>query len=470
MFTLDDTIAALASAPGPAGRGIIRCSGPRVVEVLAGYFSPDDRETWISSKTARRHSGSWSLSAKSTAGTSQSPSSEKLRLRIDVYLWPNQRSYTGQRQAELHLLGSPPLLEAVLGDLFSAGARPAQPGEFTLRAFLAGRMDLLQAEAVLGVIDASDAQSLQTALTQLAGGVSLRLTEMRLELVDLLADLEAGLDFTEEGIEFVSRTVLSDRITAARDELQVLLERSTSHAIHSARPRVVLAGPPNAGKSTLFNALVGSLAALVSPIAGTTRDYLLAPVNWNGASWDLVDTAGVEQSEDQILKSAQTLRQTQIDQADLVVECQSAEDSLSLPRLAFDSRANPSQPSRVLRVVTKCDLIPESTEVHDAGTLWISAQTGMGIETLNAAISRSLATRAGSDAGILGSTLARCRDSLERATAALGRAAELALNGGGDEFLASDVREALDELGSITGAFYTDDLLDRIFSKFCIGK
>jgi tRNA modification GTPase len=488
MFILDDTIAALASAPGAGGRGIIRCSGPRVLDVLGNRFLPDNFESWSKSRIARRHPGSWQLGGTSPEEDATSKSAP-VRLRMDVYLWPNQRSYTGQRQAELHMLGSPPLLEAVLGDLFTSGARPAQPGEFTLRAFLAGRMDLLQAEAVLGVIDASDSRSLQLALTQLAGGVSQRLTVMRAELIDLLADLEAGLDFTEEGIEFVSRTVLAERITAARDELRILLERSSSRARHAARPRVVLAGPPNAGKSTLFNVLAGRHAALVSSVAGTTRDYLVVPIEWQGISWDLVDTAGWEHSEDLILKSAQELRKTQIEQADLVIECIASDDDLggnasnhqtspSKSYLAVQSDSHPTAGLSsncddancdVLRVLTKCELAREGSETG-GGLLRVSAHTGEGLVLLRQEITRALSLRNASDAGVLGSTLARCRDSLERATAALSRAVDLAVEGGGDEFLATDVREALDELGSITGAFYTDDLLDRIFSKFCIGK
>jgi tRNA modification GTPase len=474
MFILDDTIAALASAPGPAGRGIIRCSGPQVLDVL-DRFRPHDVATWLNCQVAKRHAGSWELGIGRGGANSRPSGNAPVLLQMDVYLWPNPRSYTGQRQAELHTVGSPPLLEAVLGDLFKAGARPAQPGEFTLRAFLAGRLDLLQAEAVLGVIDAADPHSLQIALTQLAGGVSQRLTVMRTELVDLLADLEAGLDFTEEGIEFVSRTVLVDRISAARDELQILLERSASRGRHTTRPRVVLAGPPNAGKSTLFNALVGVQAALVSPIAGTTRDYMISPVHWQGISWDLVDTAGWDDSADAILQTAQELRQTQIDQSDLVIQCLSAEAGFqAIPQTQADTSgfaAGPGNPlTATLQVLTKCDLISIPVTFKDAEPLMVSAQTGAGLETLQTRIAQALAAGNGSDAGVLGSTLARCRDSLQRAAAALERAAELAEEGGGDEFLATDVREALDELGSITGAFYTDDLLDRIFSKFCIGK
>lgn len=452
MFQLNDTIAALASAAGPAGRGIIRCSGPRVVEVLNQRFVPRDVSAWSSSSVAARHSGLWRLQSTGR------------QVPLDIYLWPNCRSYTGQPQAELHTIGSPPILEAILSDVFEGGARPAQAGEFTLRAFLAGRVDLLQAEAVLGVIDAADHVELQTALAQLAGGISHRLTELRVEFLDLLADLEAGLDFTEEGLEFVSREVLVERVIAARDELQRLLSATEMRTRNAARSRVVIAGPPNAGKSTLFNALVGRSAALVSPIAGTTRDYLTAEVDWHGVPLELVDTAGLEATADAILQVALQLREGQIKQADLILQCTAADDpDLNGAIVNFNSQTS-------LQVITKSDAAPDLVLTENARRIKISALTGEGIAVLKSKVAELLSDEKDGESHILGSSAARCRDSLEHAIAALARAADLAEQGGGDEFLATDVREALDELGRITGALYTDDLLDRIFSKFCIGK
>ncbi len=452
MFLLNDTIAALATAAGSGGRGIIRCSGPNVVNVLNRRFVPQDETAWETCSNARRHTGLWHL--KDTGR----------QVHLDVYLWPNRRSYTGQPQAELHTVGSPPILETILGDLFEAGVRPAQAGEFTLRAFLAGRVDLLQAEAVLGVIDAADHLELQTALAQLAGGISHRLTELRVEFLDLLADLEAGLDFTEEGLEFVSRDVLVERVLSARNELQRLLASTETRTRHAARSRVVIAGPPNAGKSTLFNALLGRSAALVSPIAGTTRDYLTAEVDWHGVALELVDTAGLEETHDAILQVALQLRAGQIQQADLVLHCTAADDARDGHPIAH------SDSPQALHVITKADLFPISDLAESSSCIWISAVTGQGIESLKSQVAKLLSAEQEGESHILGSSAARCRDSLEHAIAALSRAAELANAGGGDEFLATDVREALDELGRITGALYTDDLLDRIFSKFCIGK
>lgn len=459
MFRLDDTIAALASAAGPAGRGIIRCSGPDVVRHLQRRFHPHAAVDWDSCTHAARHTGDWELQATGR------------RVPIDLYLWPNRRSYTGQPQAELHTIGSPPILEALLADLFAEGVRPAQAGEFTLRAFLAGRVDLLQAEAVLGVIDAADHVELQTALSQLAGGISHRLTELRVELLDLLADLEAGLDFTEEGLEFVSRQVLVDRIGSARDELQRLLDCTETRTRHAARLRVVIAGPPNAGKSTLFNALVGHSAALVSPIAGTTRDYLTADTEWLGLPIELVDTAGWEETADAILQAALELRANQLHRADLILHCQPASDFMSTASPpSLDNSARAKQP-RSLLVITRLDEPPSVTSTPlPIEHVLVSAVTGAGLDRLKSQAARLLGDNGAGESHIVGSSAARCRDSLQQAIAALTRAAELAHSGGGEEFLATDVREALEELGRITGALYTDDILDRIFSKFCIGK
>ncbi|MEX0700720.1 MAG: GTPase, partial [Planctomycetales bacterium] len=277
---LDDTIAALASPPGGAARGIVRVSGPEVRAALDTIFQPDGPPRWNSSRAAQRHSGRILLP------------NVRAPLDVAVLLWPTRRSYTGEPLAELHLPGSPPLLEAVLSALHDRGARPARPGEFTLRAFLAGRIDLVQAEAVLGVIDAHDHRELETALGQLAGGLSGKIADVRRDLIDLLADLEAGLDFVDEDIEFVARHELAERVDRARGTVERLLDQASERMRTAGTRCVVLAGLPNAGKSTLFNALAGREAALVSPIRGTTRDWLSAELDWQGLAIELIDTAG----------------------------------------------------------------------------------------------------------------------------------------------------------------------------------
>lgn len=439
----DDTIAALASAPGSAARGIVRVSGPQVVEIVDSLLEPPRDKTL---RGARCWPGK--IRVRDLA----------LPVPVDLYLWPDRRSYTGEPLAEIHTVGSPPILEAVLSELFARGVRPAQPGEFTLRAFLAGRIDLMQAEAVLGVIDSRTDGELRTALDQLAGGISSHIVRLRGDLLDLLADLEAGLDFADEAIEFVSHGALVGRLGLARDAVTELLERAERRTVASVTPKVVLAGAPNAGKSTLFNALVGRQAAIVSETRGTTRDYLAAEVRLNGLALTLIDTAGEEAAADAIAGEAQLRRIEQLAQADLILWCVAADEAVPREN-AF--------PEKSLTVLTKADLLEGSAP---AGRLAVSVRTGAGLVGLRTAIRQQLDDAAHRDGQLLGTTAARCRDSLEGAAAALDRALGIARYEADQELLAIEIREALEELGEIVGAVYTDDLLDRIFSKFCIGK
>ncbi|MBS0203203.1 MAG: 50S ribosome-binding GTPase [Planctomycetes bacterium] len=471
-LSLDDTIAALASAPGPARRGIVRITGPAIRQVLAGWFEPRNETAWQRASTASVHPGL--LHSVST----------RAPIAVDVYDWPNRRSYTGQPLVELHLPGSPPLLEAVLSELHRRGARPARAGEFTLRAFLAGKLDLLQAEAVLGVIDAHDHEELQSALAQLAGGLSGRLSGLRRDLLELLADLEAGLDFIEEDIEFISRMELLGRIATARRFVEDLLQQTSDRMQSRTRPRVVLAGLPNAGKSTLFNRLTASQSALVSPGAGTTRDFLQATVDWLGLAFDLVDTAGWELHAELIAGAAQHHRSEQVRSADVVIWCSAAHlpaDQHSLDEQLFIETKQ--QARGCVRILTQtdrpdarmwlCDAVTSPFDI-DATIVdlpEVSAVTGDGLDKLAESLRQRLASARGTSRQWLGMTAARCRESLEAVAHALEHAEESAgIESVGDELIAVDVRDALDHLGRILGVIYTDDILDRVFSKFCIGK
>ncbi len=312
MHALDDTIAAIASPPGGAARGIVRLSGPHLRACLEDCFRP---APFVHIP----------LLARPTAlpGLFWLPG-VAAPLPGELYLWPGKRSYTGQPVAEIHMLGSPPLLEALLRAVCAAGARPAEPGEFTLRAFLAGRIDLTQAEAVLGVVDAADARQLHVALTQLAGGLARPLHRLRDGLLDLLADLEARLDFAEEDVPPLPPGELSVRIEEAAASIGGLIEQMDSRQETAESVRVVLAGPPNSGKSSLFNALVREGRALISDQPGTTRDYLVAELDLAGVRCQLVDTAGVQDVDfppSSIEQSAQAASREQHRQADVRLVC-----------------------------------------------------------------------------------------------------------------------------------------------------
>ncbi len=452
----DDTIAALASPPGSALRGIVRVSGPDVKDAVAAIFQPDDHERWQTSKSSFRYLGQLTLP--------QLPAVESA-----VMLWPGKRSYTGEPLAEIHTLGSPPLLEAILATLYSGGVRPARAGEFTLRAFLGGRIDLTQAEAVLGVIDAEDHHELNAALQQLAGGLSSRLATERASLLDLLADLEAGLDFVDEDIQFVSADDIQQRLNRSLATIRVLLLDAETRMQTSVHRRVVLAGLPNAGKSSLFNSLTESDAALVSDQQGTTRDYLTGRVYCGETVIELIDTAGAEPvaNEHDIMHQAGTLRTDALRAADLIVFCSECEMSPSERQQDDEFASELKRLERpILRVTTKSDLSSNGS----ADGLPVSINDAASLARLKSAIAEQLSTRNRGERQLIGTTAARCRESLRATETALQDALEATLSESGEELIALEIRAGLEHLGHILGTVYTDDILDRIFSKFCIGK
>jgi tRNA modification GTPase len=378
-------------------------------------------------------------------------------LPSDLYFFPGPHSYSGQDLIELHVLSSQPVVELLIARLQGLGARAARPGELTMRAFLAGKLDLTKAEAVLAVIDACDRQELKHALAQLAGGVTRPLGELREDLLNLLADVEAGLDFSEEDLQFVGEVDLLKRLGKAM-ALVTLVGKQVDQRSLAERPfRVVLVGRPNVGKSSLFNALSGG-RALVSAEAGTTRDYLVQRLELHGILLELVDTAGWQVSSGKIAVQAQDLGRTQVEEADLLLLCVEGEEPLSEEESDLLTQRSLS----ILLTATKCD--EEAVTVERNST---SAVTGLGLDELRLHLSeraRSWARPA------LAPSLSRCRHHVTACLEHLRRAHSTALFGDPAEVLAMELRGALDQLGEMVGAVYTDDLLDRIFSRFCIGK
>jgi tRNA modification GTPase len=385
-------------------------------------------------------------------------------LPVVLVLWPAPRTYTRQDMAEIHLAGAPPLLSLVLAHCLSRGARLAEPGEFTLRAFLSGRIDLTKAEAVLGVIDARNGAQLEAALQQLAGGLSGLIVALRDRLLDVVAHLEANLDFTEErDVAPMARAALAGELHRSAAELCSLRRRLADRDRPGGHPRVVLVGPPNAGKSRLFNALLEHERAIVSPQAGTTRDYLSAFLDCDGLEVELVDTAGIEMPRDNIATQAQAFASSQASRADLLLDCRAADTADAL------EPARPPRPPR-LDVRTKCDRAAANAEAPGhAGRICTSAVTGAGLGALRAAIAQAIRDGT-SEAHLPAGTAARCRGSIQTAETALQSAADALVHGAGDELVAFDLRLAAEELGKVVGAVVTDDILDRIFRRFCIGK
>lgn len=468
-----DTIAAIASAPGGALRGVIRLSGPDVVACLARCFCVTPAEEDFGTRLPNRRPDdppAQNLLAairRATVVDGDLLVGAPLNaLPCALYLWPTSRSYTRQPTAELHTLGSPPLLEAALRAVCQAGARLAAPGEFTLRAFLGGRLDLTQAEAVLGVIDAHDRQELHVALAQLAGGLAHPLADLRNRLLDLLAHLEAGLDFADEDLELITREQLETQLSSAAERIARLTEQMTSRGEIAAEYRVVLQGWPNVGKSSLFNALAGESAALVSDVAGTTRDYVATTVELAGLPCRLVDTAGVEPTPRRgFAATAQSLTAQQVQQADVQLLCLDATRPLNdWERAALEQEAD----ERRILVLTKTDGV-RATDLH-LPAVETSSVSGRGLLRLRAAIVRQATVSRCQAAPVVAGTAVRCQESLRLAAEGLRQARVAAEAALGEELVAADLRGALEELGKIVGTVCTEEVLDRIFSRFCIGK
>ncbi len=443
---LDDTIVALSSVAGPGARAIVRMSGRRAMPIIAA-LCPEFTKLF----PGRFFQGNLHLPCFHAP------------IPADIYHFTAPRTYTGQDVVEIHLISCAPIIEVLIAQCLNAGARAAQPGEFTLRAFLAGKLDLTRAEAVLGVIDANDRHELKQALAQLAGGIAEPMQALRDDLLNLLADVEAGLDFTEENIHFVNADDLLLRIGKGLAYLTLLGKQIEQRSLGQRPCRVVLTGKPNAGKSSLFNALVGKDAALVSAEPGTTRDYLERVINIDGVSVELVDTAGERETASVLEAAAQVLGNQQARAADLVLWCVACDDC-SEPERQRGSGEEPRwrSGSEPLHVATKADLAPAP---H--GMLATSVTTGAGLADLQRRLAQEV-RRAGH--AVLAPSLSRCRHHVEACLQYLQNAHAIVIHEEMPELLALDLRLALDELGAMVGAVYTDDLLDRIFSRFCIGK
>jgi tRNA modification GTPase len=380
-----------------------------------------------------------------------------------VYLFKNPRSYTGEDLVEFHIPGSPLLARMLLDDLVARGARPADPGEFTARAYFNGRLDLTEAEGVAATIAASGEQELCAARQLLAGELARRVRPASDLVAETLALVEAGIDFADEGVTFLSAKDVADRIARVDAMLRELLDSSSRFERLAHEPRVVLVGRPNAGKSTLLNALAGQERAVTSPVAGTTRDVLTANVALPRGIVKLTDAAGLGGEGQDDATPVDVARQMR----ENALRAAATAEVLVLVRDVTDNRPDleslPRSPDFLIE--TKADLRPPVT-----GKFAVSAKTGANLDAFRRELDRlAFGTPAGGAGGTALALNARHVQAVSEAREALARAAGH-VAGEASELIALELREALDAVGRVVGVVTPDDVLGRIFSTFCIGK
>lgn len=447
MFSTDDTIVAIATPPGRGGIGVVRISGPEAARIGSALTG---REQALEPRRATF------VRLRGTAGSID---------QAVATLFPSPHSYTGEDVLELSAHGSPVLLRAIVEAAMRNGARLAEPGEFTLRAYLAGRIDLVQAEAVRDLVEAVTPLQARAAFDQLEGTLTAEIAAADAKLFELSARLEASLDFPDEGYHFVESAGAATEIRQISAMLDALLVAAARGRLIREGAHVAIVGRPNSGKSSLFNRLAGAGRAIVTEIPGTTRDLLAEVVDIGGIPVTLIDTAGLRATPADAVEAegiARATRAREVAAVALVVLDRSRE-------LTGDDRALLDATAAGPRVVVanKCDLPPAWQP--DASTIDISATTGEGMETVRAAIASALG---GMDQHRDAPAMTNVRhvELVTRARAALERAADAAAAGIPEEFVLADLLESRSLLEEVTGRRTADDVLRTIFETFCIGK
>src|SRR5690625_2650441 len=444
-----DTIAAIATASGGAGIGVVRVSGPAVPAIAQSLLGREAQPRYAHFAHFRDAGGA----------------------SIDQGLlihFPAPASYTGEHVLELRTHGSPVVLDTMLHRVCELGARLARAGEFSERAFLNGKLDLAQAEAVADLIAARSQQAARAALRSLEGAFSRRVDALLEDLVALRVHIEAAIDFPEEDIDFLADPAIDRRLQALRADLDALLGEVRRGVRLSDGLSVAIVGRPNVGKSSLLNALAGDERAIVTAIAGTTRDALREMLDIDGVALELIDTAGLRDTGDEVEREGVRRARAHLAQADLALlmtEAHRVDEDLAL------LGDLPATTPRVI-LVNKIDLGAASAHAETregVDWLWLSAKTGAGLDTLR----DRLRHFAGADQAVSGGTFSARRRhvlALERTLSHLDAADQTLRATRAGELAAEELRQAQQALGEITGAFCPDDLLGAIFSSFCIGK
>lgn len=452
VVSSEDTIVAISTPMGRSGIGVIRLSGSQAKAIGERFLKVASPLTHQQARVSQ-----W-----------QDAIGAEVVDDVVATLFVSPHSYTGEDLLEISAHGNPLILNRIVGMTQAAGARIANPGEFTLRAVANGKMDLIQAEAVRDFIDAQTDAQARIALRQMSGALSKKVVPVKAELVDLIAHLEAGIDFAEDDVEIPDAGPMARRVASL---LPVLRELEGSYAygrILNAGIRVVIVGRPNVGKSSLFNKLVSSERAIVTDVPGTTRDVVSESANLDGIPIRFFDTAGVRETEDQVERIGVTRTLETLSESDLTLFVVDG----STPLGAEDRRLRDTvRDIPHLVVANKCDLGRRGLEgVGGLEAIAVSAKTGEGLEKLREAIRDFLGGNRGESVGESVLTSARQHEAVSRAIVAL-QAGEQALRAGTPHEMALlDLYAGLAALNELTGETTTEDILGRIFSTFCIGK
>lgn len=464
---LDETIVAISSAPGYGAVGIVRLCGARAITIVDRMASVEAHEPLASRPGSTRATGEVHVD-------------EATSLPAVFHLFRAPRSYTRQDIVEIQTVGSPIALEFVRRRAMELGALQAGPGEFTARAFLNGAMDLASAEAVAGVIRAQTDTQLRASRRMMDGMLAKRMTKLRNELAELLGLVEADIDFAEEAIEFITPNDLRARLLRITAGLDELLQGSASIERFDLLPHVLLFGPPNAGKSSLMNRLSGTRRSICEAVAGTTRDILSAPMRLRRGEAILLDTAGMDPSEDEIIAQARARTLSAVERVDLV--CVVVDVMVPDDEHIFET-VQSLDIGAIVVAANKCDLVSAEDmkgivarlQIRQPGPVCpVSALKGTGIDALRDAIANGLGstvtTALGESVLISERQGAVIKDAFEaiRRAVYLCETAQETIDCA--DLLAFELREALDVLGAVTGEVTTEDMLGRVFADFCIGK
>ena len=461
-MNLEDTIAAIATPLGQSGIGIVRVSGGKAFPIAKKIFRPPAGKKI-----------NWSSSFKIHYGWIVDPKTERKVDEVLLTLMRAPRTYTREDIVEINCHGGPIPLRKTLELVLRYGARLAEPGEFTKRAFLRGRIDLIQAESVLSIIQARTEKSLEVALNSLEGKLSQKISLLKEKMVDLLSYLEAEIDFSSEDLEFLSATDKKRQLEDLLKETARLLENAKTGQIYQEGIKAAIVGKPNVGKSSLLNTLLQRERAIVSYLPGTTRDTIEEMLNIKGFPLWIIDTAGIKKTRNAVEKEGIARTRSKIKEADLILllidgSCPLSEEDRSIFKEVKEKEG--------LIAINKVDL-PQKVEKEEISSFFpdreiieISATKEINIDLLKEKIANFILKKAAPSSDDLLVMNLRQKKALEEAKKSLARALEGADQGLSEELIAFELREGIKHLGEITGEVVADEILDRIFSRFCIGK